>query len=178
MTVQLSENVLSIDFLFLDRDTCGRCGGTEEALDMAVSATEPALAALGIRSKIAKIHVTSLVQAKELGFLTSPTIRIGGKDIQSDMHESACGDCTDLGASDDAVHCRHWTWHGESHSSAPVGMVVEAILSAVLEGQSSGPRSEADPERVLGMTANLERFFGPEAGATGGKGDGCGCGCG
>lgn len=178
MRPQTADTVLPIDLMFLDRETCGRCGGTEEALDAAVAASQPALAVLGIRPDVNKIHVTSLAQAEKLGFLTSPTIHIAGRDIQQDMHESVCGDCTDLGQSGSSVNCRHWSWRGETHTAAPVGLLVEAILRAALGAPEEAAAKPADRDRMAEMRANLTGFFGAADAPATAKNGGCGCGCG
>lgn len=176
MTTPSPNRVLPIEFLFLDRETCGRCGGTEAALDQAVTAVTPALTALGLRAEVTRTHVTSLEQAERMGFLTSPTIRIGGTDIQPSMPESACGDCTELATGAGTVNCRHWTWKGESHMAAPVGLLVEAILTAAVAAPSAPSEPLAvDAAQAGPMTANLARFFGKSPGMSGA---GCGCGCG
>ena len=57
---------LQIDFLYLDLDTCTRCRATDATLLEALERT----------------------QARALGFVSSPTIRINGVDIAGELVES------------------------------------------------------------------------------------------
>src|SRR5919106_6099113 len=88
---------LRIDFLFLDLTTCTRCRGTDERLESALEIAGELLAATGTEVEVNKIHVESAEQARELRFVSSPTIRVNGSDIALELRESLCGcdACTD-----------------------------------------------------------------------------------
>lgn len=149
---------LTVDYLYLDRETCGRCGGTESALDAALEAVTPALAALGVRVDLRKVHVTSLAQARETGFHSSPTLRVAGHDVQAERLESRCGDCTDL-AGGTPVDCREWLWRGERYTQAPVGLIVDRLLRAALDPGDGAAAPAADPTRDAAAERNLAGFF-------------------
>ena len=72
---------VTVDFLYLDLSTCGRCSGTGANLDTALAAVEVVLRATGARVELRRVHVTSAAQARELRFVSSPTIRVNGRDI-------------------------------------------------------------------------------------------------
>lgn len=149
-------SVLKIEFLFLDRETCGRCGGTAANLDAAVAQVGPVLAPLGVTLEVEKIHVTSETMARECGFVSSPTVRINGHDIQPQVRQSACDDCTDLGASGETVDCRVWAWRGEEFTEAPTELLVEAILQAAVH--PADPAAESTPPDPA-TQANMARYF-------------------
>lgn len=46
-----STTTLEIDFLYIDLDTCRRCGGTDVNLHEAIELTRPALATAGIGNR-------------------------------------------------------------------------------------------------------------------------------
>ena len=87
---------LDVEFLYLDLTTCTRCQGTQASLRMALAVVQPLLDALGLRATLRSTQVTSVAQAQQLGLVTSPTVRINGRDIAPELKESACGPCSEL----------------------------------------------------------------------------------
>jgi hypothetical protein len=81
-----------------------------------------------------KVHVESAAQARDLRFVSSPTLRVDGRDLAFELKESACGcdACTD--GSGEPIACRDWTYRGEEYTEAPVGLIVDAILGEVYGG--------------------------------------------
>ena len=115
----------AIDFLYIDLTVCDRCLGTEAALDAAVDAVTPALKAAGYGLTVNKLLISSPAQAMELGFVSSPTIRVNGRDI-ADVDETPCACCGDLCGCD--VDCRVWQYNGENYDAPPKELIAEAIL--------------------------------------------------
>lgn len=97
-----------------------------------------------------KTHVTSEEQAAALGFVSSPTIRVNGRDIARGVEESRCGACSKLAATD--VGCRTWSWRGKQHSVPPTGMIVDAILRGIY-----APRTIAVPTGA--KAGSVSRFL-------------------
>ncbi len=79
----------------MDLSVCVPCRGTQSSLDEAISEVSRVLEATGIEVDVRKIQVTDEEQALELGFVSSPTIRIYGRDIQLEVKESLCESCGD-----------------------------------------------------------------------------------
>jgi hypothetical protein len=157
---------VTIDFLFLDPATCGRCRGTGANIDTALALVGDVLEATGAEVELRKVHVQSLDQALALEFASSPTIRVNGRDIALELRESPCapGGCS-CGA---GASCRVWPHDGVDHDEAPVGLIVDAVL-AELYGDASS--THATPAYVL--PDKLMRVF--AAKAAGAPGGGC-CG--
>jgi len=147
------EKELLIEFLYLDTSVCTRCRGTEEALAEALAEVAGVLRATGTKVQVRKIHVQSEEQARELGFVSSPTIRINGRDIQLEVKESLCASCGDLCGED--VDCRVWVYQGREYTVPPKGMIIDAVLRAVYGGKEEG---EVKVERKE-VPENLKRFF-------------------
>lgn len=145
---------LDIDFLYLDLSTCTRCRGTENNLEEAIAEVARVLEATGTRVTVRKIHVQTEEQARELGFVSSPTVRINGKDIQLDVKESLCESCGDLCGED--VDCRVWVYRGREYTVPPKAMIIEAILKEVYGG---GDQNAENPRPVKDVPGNLKRFF-------------------
>ena len=120
---------LEIELLYLNLDTCDRCQNADRNLDAALEATTDVLKLAGHDVAVRKTHVTSEEDAAALGFVSSPTIRVNGRDIALAVEESRCSACSRLAATD--VGCRTWNWQGEQHSSPPTGMIVDAILRGI-----------------------------------------------
>ena len=141
-----------IDFLYLDLSVCTRCQGTDDSLDDALAEVSKVLEATGAQVVVNKINVTSEELAIKHRFVSSPTIRVNGRDIQMEVKESLCESCGDLCG--DEVDCRVWVYEGEEYSVPPKAMIVEAILKEVFGGHAEAP---AGQEYVL--PGNLKRFY-------------------
>ncbi len=104
---------MNIDLLVIDLETCARCVPTGDQLQAAVQLLKPAAEALGIELKYNPIVVQSAEQAKEYSLLSSPTIRLNGRDIAQDIRESVCESCGDLTENNTIVDCREWHYKGK-----------------------------------------------------------------
>lgn len=153
---------LTIDFLYLDLNTCERCMATDETLKQALHVLSGVFDTLGLEVRINSINITSRELAEKYRFISSPTIRVNGVDICSELVESNCADCGDLCG--DNVDCRVFVYEGKEYERPPVPMIVDGILKAIYGQQS--PKEEA-----YALPDNLERFFS-------GKNSCCGTACG
>jgi hypothetical protein len=154
-----TSRTVEVDFLYLDLTTCSRCRASDDALDAAVEILRPVLDSLGTGVEVRKTLVETEEQARALGFVSSPTILVNGRDIAGDLVESSCSECGELSGCEGEVDCRVWDYRGERHTKAPTGLIVEAILAEV--GPSSTTRSEKTPEVLsfVDTPENLRRFF-------------------
>jgi hypothetical protein len=152
------EQELVIDFLYLDLETCTRCRGTDANLEAALTEVGRVLDAAGIDVSVRKTLVASEEQARTLGFISSPTIQVNGRDIALELRESSCAECGEVCGCDGAIDCRVWVWQGQEYTQAPPAMIVDAILRAVYGGmeQEAAPVPAAVPE-------NLARFVAGKA---------------
>jgi Domain of unknown function (DUF2703) len=177
----MATRTLQIEFLYLDLDTCTRCRATDATLLEAIDRTHPALEAAGMAVSVTKTLVTSEAQARGLGFVSSPTIRINGIDIAGELVESACDSCSETCACNGGVDCRDWVWRGERSHEPPLGLIVEAIMRHA-GGNSSGSATSSPPGAGT-VPANLRRYFAAQAADAPGAnccGEGmaaAGCGC-
>lgn len=159
ITQATPQQEVRIDFLYLDLGQCGRCRNSRTALEAALEATHPALAAMGRSVVVRDTHVTSLDQARRENFVASPTIRIDGRDIQPEALTSRCRECGDLCDCADGVDCREWAWDGAHHTAAPVALIVERIMAAALKGPAPGDAEAENPLPPDADDRNLRRFF-------------------
>ena len=116
----------------------------------------------------ARSLIRTMEDAVAARFVSSPTIRVDGRDVALELRESACGDCGDLCG--EGVDCRVWVWRGRAYEEAPEAMIVEAIETAASR-PAEAPTRERTPYRLPG---NLRRFFEARARA-GARGSSC-CG--
>jgi hypothetical protein len=145
---------VAVDFLYLELSTCSRCGGTDANLARALTTLDDVLPAIGAQIEVRRIHVQSLQQARELELVTSPTIRVDGRDISPEPLESECGaDGCGCGA---GASCRLWRHAGTDHPAAPVGLIVDAILSALYTGPAvrDEPTSYEMPDNLIRVLAD------------------------
>ena len=145
---------LDIEFMYLDLSVCTWCQSTESNLEEAISEVAKVLKATGVDVNLRKIHIQSEEQARELRFLSSPTIRINGRDIQLDGKESNCESCGDLCGED--VDCRIWIYQGKEYTAPPKGMIIDAVLREVYGGALQSIEKPAQSEEV---PDNLRKFF-------------------
>lgn len=160
---------LRIEFLFLDLDTCTRCRATDQSLLEAIERTRPALDAAGITVSVTKTLVATEAQARQLRFVSSPTIRIDGVDIGGELVESACDTCSEACACDGGVDCRDWIYQGERSTQPPLGLLVEAIMRHAVgaePGGASPPQPGPSPAPST-VPDNLRQYFAAAAGLAG-----------
>lgn len=148
------ERRVDIEFLYLDTSVCTRCQGTEAALEEAVDEVARVLKAAGIALTVRKIQVQSEEQARELGFVSSPTIRVNGRDIQPEAKETLCESCGDLCGED--VDCRVWVYQGKEYTSPPKALIIDAILREVYGG---APANRPAPPKAGAVPDNLKKLF-------------------
>jgi len=151
--VEESKKILKIDFLYLDLDVCERCQGTDRNLDQAIQDVSTILKLAGYDIAVNKINIDSKEMAIKYKFLSSPTIRINGRDIDLDVKESLCKSCGDLCG--DQVECRVWVYNGIEYEEPPKEMLVNAILREIY-GNGSHPQQ---PKEEYVLPENLKVFF-------------------
>jgi len=131
-----STNTIVVDLLFLDLSVCTRCQDTETSLDDSLDSVIEQLNNTGRKVQLNKIHIQTKEQAIKHQFISSPTIRVNGQDIQMEVRESHCSTCSSLtdGAS---VDCRDWVYNGKVYSAPPKEMISDAILNHITNTQAS-----------------------------------------
>jgi len=143
---------ITIDFLYLDLSTCTRCQGTDTNLDDALEEVAKVLDATGAEAVLNKINVATPELAEEYQFLSSPTIRVNGRDIQLEITENTCESCGDLCGTE--VDCRTWSYQGVDYDVPPKALIIDAILREVYGGSTNVPTPKA-----YAMPENLQRFY-------------------
>ncbi|MPM13134.1 hypothetical protein SDC9_59489 [bioreactor metagenome] len=151
--VKVERKKITLDFLFLDLSVCTRCQGAESNLDEALKDVSHVLEATGTDVVINKVNVNTEELAVKYKFLTSPTIRVNGRDIQMEYKESLCESCGDLCG--DEVDCRVWIYQGNEYTEPPKAMIIEGILKEVYGGVSNS--SYKEDEYVV--PDNLKHFY-------------------
>lgn len=142
---------LNIDFLYLDLSSCQRCLQTESTLEKSIARVKEMLESAGYKVILNKIHVDSIEKAKEYHFLSSPTIRMNGKDIISNLIESNCQDCGELCGNE--IVCRDWVFEGVRYQDPPEPMILRAILKEIFQ-----PSLKKQSEHYE-VPQNLRKFF-------------------
>jgi hypothetical protein len=144
---------LDVEFLYLDRTVCERCKGTEEILKEAVEEARKILGPTGVEVTLTMTHVRSEKQALALGFVSSPTVRVRGRDAALDVKENPCTSCGELGGCE--ISCRVWTWHGIEYPVPPKAMLLDAILREAYVHPGNG----LSPQPLQDLPENLKGFF-------------------
>jgi len=148
---QIEKKQIVIDFLYLDLSVCTRCQGADTSLDQALEDVSKVLEVTGVEVIVNKINVLTEDLARQYEFVSSPTIRLNGHDIQMDVKESLCESCGDLCG--DQVECRVWLYEGKEYSEPPKAMIVEALLQEVYGN------SKKQEEKLYELPENLKSFY-------------------
>ena len=131
----VTRRVIEIELLALDLTSCTRCVGTSRNIQRAIDTVRPVLELTGAQVHVSTVVVESEEQARQHRFITSPTVRIDGRDIDIGAAlESPCDSCSELSGCDKGTSCRVWRYRGEDYTEAPVGLVVESMLSELFRG--------------------------------------------
>lgn len=149
---EMVKRSIIIDFLFLDVSVCTRCQGTDETLNEALSEVSTVLKATGIEVVVNKINIITEELAIQYKFVSSPTIRVNGHDIQMEVKESLCESCGDLCGEE--VNCRVWVYQGKEYTVPPKAMIIEAILKEVY-----GRNSKEQEVVEYSLPDNLKKFY-------------------
>ncbi|MGH7628847.1 MAG: DUF2703 domain-containing protein [Gemmatimonadales bacterium] len=151
----LAPRVIEIELLALDLSSCTRCVGTLDNIERAIDTVRSVLEVTGARVNVRKLVIESEEQARQYRFVTSPTVRIDGKDLAFETLESRCDSCTDLCGCDEGTHCRVWRYQGKEYTEAPAGFIVEALLREIGGSDKAG----GDISLYEEVPENLRRFF-------------------
>ena len=125
-----------MEYLYLDLNTCDRCMGTDGVLDEVMATLTPALRLAGYEVEYRKTEMATAELAEEYRFLSSPTVRVNGRDVCGPVKENACGCCGEISGTD--VDCRVFTYNGEDYEVPPKEMLAEEILRAVFAQHEGG----------------------------------------
>ena len=120
------EKTLIVDFLYLDLSACERCQVTNSSLKEALQALSGVFDTLGYTVNVNEVNITSRELAEQYRFVSSPTIRVNGVNICTELLESDCSDCGDLCG--DSVDCRVFVYEGSKYEQPPAAVIVDGIL--------------------------------------------------
>lgn len=151
-----TRKVLNVDLLVINLDTCKRCVPTGDQLKTAVQLLKPVAEALGIELRHHEIVVQTPAEAEVNALLSSPTIRLNGRDIAQDIRESVCESCGDITTNNTSIDCREWHYRGKVFSYAPLPLLTEAIMGAMLNIDEMPLVVPAPLEK---LPENLQRYF-------------------
>jgi len=141
---------IALEFLYLDLNTCGRCVATGDTLKEALDVLAPVFETSKYSVAVNKINITTKALAEQYHFVSSPTIRVNGIDICTELKESDCKDCGDLCG--DSVDCRVFVYDGKEYEQPPAAMIIDGILR-VLYGQKQ------DANITYEIPENLKNYF-------------------
>ena len=142
---------IAIDYLYLDLNTCDRCVGTDVVLDEVIAVLKPTLQLAGYEVERRKIEMSTSENAAEYRFLSSPTIRVNGKDICLTVEENDCGCCSDIAGCN--VECRVFRYEDKIYEIPPKEMLANAILKTLFSDNADIINTEYI------MPENLKEFY-------------------
>ena len=147
------ENIVMVEYLYLDLETCERCVGTDDILEEVMKVLTPAMEIAGYKVMYNKIKMETEEIAMQYRFATSPTIRVNGHDICHSVAENSCGCCSEISGTD--VECRVFEYKGTKYEVPPKEMIAEAVLRVVFVASD---HTECDLQEYE-LPGNLRTFF-------------------
>lgn len=147
----MMSKTLSIDFLYLDLDTCERCKATDTALMQALEALSGVFKLMDIEVHVNSVNIETEALAAQYAFLSSPTIRVNGVDILGQIEENECQDCGSLCG--DHVDCRIFRYKGIAYEQPPAVMIADGILRYLYAPLRKTPKV------AYTLPSNLNTFF-------------------
>ena len=160
----VSTKTVLVEYLYLDLQTCDRCVGTDLELKEVLETLFPALTLAGYTVEYRKLEMATRELAMEHRFVSSPTIRVNGRDLCASVAENSCGCCGEISGTQ--VDCRVFEYGGETYEVPPKQMLAEGILSAVF-----GNHIVTEQADDYALPENLKSFYDGKQ-----KKSGCGCG--
>ena len=142
---------LMIQYLYLDLCTCDRCIGTDKVLEKVLEKLTPVLELAGYEIDYQKREMSTPQVARIFEFLSSPTVRVNGRDIFGEIKENDCGCCGEIAGTE--VNCRVFEYQGELYEVPTEEMMARAILQAVFGD------APAEAKQKYEMPENLQRFY-------------------
>ncbi|MEQ8955367.1 MAG: DUF2703 domain-containing protein, partial [Gammaproteobacteria bacterium] len=147
---------IHIELLALDLDSCTRCVGSLDNIELAIEHVRPLLQVLGKAVSFDRVVIESEAQAQQYHFRSSPTVRINGRNIALTSKESVCDSCSELCGCEGGTQCQVWEYSGQEYTEAPVQLLVEALLRAIVADQAPATVDDSGNEP---LPQNLQRFF-------------------
>ena len=144
-----------IELFALDTDHCSPCRAALSNLQEAAAELTRTLDSSTYDVDARLVRLSSPEQARELGVLSSPTVRVNGLDIELDVEEEPCTTCSDLAGAD--IACRTYEWQGRRHDHPPVALLVERVREHL-----DHPEREPGPGPGVLETqssSSIDRFF-------------------
>lgn len=145
-----NDKKLQIEYLYLDLNTCDRCIGTNDVLKEVVDTLRPVLDMAGYEVEYKEREMSTAQIAEQYQFLSSPTIRVNGKDIFGEIKESNCGCCGEIAGTD--IDCRVFEYKGKTYEVPTKEILTDAILKSIYAESSCDCTPYIMPE-------NLKRFY-------------------
>ncbi len=141
-----------IEYLFLDDSACDRCRDTEQVLQEVIDVITPALELAGYAVLLRRIKIENEEMAVRYRLLSSPTIRVQGKDIFGPVEESACDCCSSICGME--VACRSYAFEGRFYDIPPAAMLARALLRNIF-----GEEQDQHVAETYSLPENLRNFF-------------------
>ena len=146
------EPKIKFEYLFLDLNTCDRCVGTEDLLSEVIGKLTPALELAGYQVTYEKKEMSDAQTAIQHRFLSSPTIRVNGRDVNTEVRENSCGCCSDISGCD--VDCRVFELDGQAYEVPPESVLADALLRTIF-----GPPRRTTGKAAYQLPENLATFY-------------------
>ena len=146
------EKIIIIEYLSLDLNTCERCVQTDKVLDGVLDELRHAFKIAGYSLEYHKVLIETAEMAAAYKFISSPTIRVNGRDICKPADDNICNCCGDIAGTQ--LDCPVFSYNGKKYEVPPAEMIAEAIIQWALVPQLPTFCSDG-----YVLPDNLKKFF-------------------
>ena len=129
---------------------------TELTLDEAVEELSRPLKSMGYDIAVNKVNITNADMARTYKFISSPTIRVDGRDILGEIEENTCGACSDI--SGNTTSCRVFVYEGKIYNDPPKAMIIDGVLKQLYAAEFKSTMS-VKSDVTYELPENLVDFF-------------------
>ena len=150
--IENKEKVVNVEYLYLDLNTCERCVGTDKVLEEVLNSLERYFKIAGYTVKYSKVEIETEELARSYRFLSSPTIRVNGRDICETIQENNCNCCGDIAGTQ--VDYRVYSYRGRLYEVPPKELLEETIMKFAFK-----PEEDSWCTEEYHLPENLKRFF-------------------
>ena len=150
--IKKTKKLIKVEYLYLDLKTCERCIGTDTVLENVLKELKGAFSLAGYSIVYKKVQIKTAEMAQAYRFLSSPTIRVNGRDICASVQENNCGCCGDIAGTQ--VNCRVFSYNGKKYEVPPKEMLAQRILKLAFQ-----PQLPSLHIRKYVLPKNLKNFF-------------------
>lgn len=145
-----------IELFALDTEHCAPCRSAVGDMFRAAAELTRQLDGSSYAVATRVVHLASAEEARRLAVVSSPTVRVNGRDVAWAVQEQRCPSCSELAKT--PVECRTYLWQGQWYDHPPVPLIVAAVRRYLNTDDGDHHHGSGDrPSQPV--NTSIDRFF-------------------